>query len=182
MEVVEACRERRGHPRLGREAILRAWGQGLDADVRTFFPGLTPSELAREYEAEFGRHLDRVQPIAGAAALLSTLRKAGVCRAVVTNSPARLAHDLLRAAGLAEFVESVTGGDEVPAGKPNPAMLRLALDRLDVAAERAVMIGDTANDIEAAAAAGVFSIGYRFQGDARVQRLVDVLALVTERP
>lgn len=177
MEVVEACRERRGDPRLGREAILRAWGQGLDADCRDFFPGLTPDELARLYEEEFALHLDRVRPIPGAPELLDALRKAGVRRAVVTNSPVALAHGILRSARLADAIEHVVGGDEVPAGKPDPAMLRRALAHLGVPAEAAVMIGDTTNDIEAAHAAGVFSIGYRLGGDARIERLIEALAL-----
>jgi HAD superfamily hydrolase (TIGR01509 family) len=178
MEVVEAVREQRGHPRLGHEAILRAWGQGLDADCRMFFPGLTPAELARLYEDAFARHLDRVRTIAGAAELLGALRAAGVRCAVVTNSPVALAHGILRAAGLAGSIEQVVGGDEVAEGKPNPAMLRVALERLGIAAEQAVMIGDTMNDIEAARAARILSIGYRQQGDARVERLVDAFAVL----
>jgi len=178
MAVVESARARRGRPPLGHEAILRAWGQGLEADCRDFFPDLTPPELGRLYGEEFERHLDRVRPMPYAGEVLASLQAAGVRRAVVTNSPASLAHAILEAVGLAPHIEDLVGGDQVPAGKPHPQMLLEALARLGVSPERALMVGDTHNDIEAAQAAGVFAVGYRRDGDRKIDDLRALLDLL----
>jgi phosphoglycolate phosphatase len=46
--------------------------------------------------------------------------------------------------------------------KPHPAMLREALRETGVAAENAVMVGDTSFDMEMAQAAGITGIGVRW--------------------
>jgi phosphoglycolate phosphatase len=49
----------------------------------------------------------------------------------------------------------VIGGDTLPRKKPDPLPLRHACERFDVEAAQALMVGDSANDVAAARAAGV---------------------------
>ena len=56
----------------------------------------------------------------GAVTLLDELGAAGIARALVTSAPARLAHAMLSARGVADRFEAVVCGDEVAAGKPPP--------------------------------------------------------------
>ncbi len=57
-----------------------------------------------------------------------------------------------------QYFGSVIGGDSTPGRKPDPAPLRACLAGLGVAAEHAVMVGDSAADVGAARAAGVYVI------------------------
>ncbi len=57
--------------------------------------------------------------------------------------------------GLLEAFACIVGGEDVSQHKPHPEGLRLALARLEVAAERALYVGDSAVDAEAARCAGV---------------------------
>ena len=176
--VLDGCRARRGMPPLGPEPVRASWGQGIAADVRTFFPGETVAHLAREYDAGFLEHLGRVRPIDGASATVGSIAAAGLPVAVVTNSPVALTRRVLDRLGLRQLVGTIAGGDEVPRGKPDPALVLLALERLRLAPDEAVFVGDTELDVAAGRAARIPVIGYRIQGDERVDRLPDLLPLL----
>lgn len=77
--------------------------------------------------------------------------------AVVTNKPEGHSHAILATLDLARWFPVVIGGDTLPTRKPDPAPLQVAMARLGVA--RAVMVGDGAQDVAAARAAGVPVIG-----------------------
>lgn len=91
----------------------------------------------------------------GADALLSWAESEGIACAVVTSSPARLAHPLLARLGVLSRVEATICGDEVARGKPSGDPYVEALRRLDVAAGEALAIEDTATGVLAARAAGI---------------------------
>jgi putative hydrolase of the HAD superfamily len=62
---------------------------------------------------------------------------------------------MLDRAGLRTRFEVLATGDEVPAHKPDPAVYRLALDRLGLPTDQALAFEDTAHGVAAARAAGL---------------------------
>ena len=98
------------------------------------------------------------------AELLADLRRNGVKLAICTNKPAGITEDVLAKLGLRTSFAAVIGATEALPGKPHPAMLQAALSALDVAPERAIMVGDSSADVGIARAAGlpviVVSYGY----------------------
>ena len=76
--------------------------------------------------------------------------------AIVTGRPAADARTFLERFGLADLFETVVTREDAPL-KPDPAPIRLALERLG--AQTAWMIGDTPDDMRAAQGAGVLPIG-----------------------
>lgn len=96
--------------------------------------------LVRPYEdAEVLRHLPR--PIA-----------------VVTSSSGYVARRVLEAAGLADSVDLVVGGDEVPRGKPAPDPLYVVGRHFSVDVRDVVVVGDSDYDMEMAERAGAVGI------------------------
>jgi phosphoglycolate phosphatase len=93
---------------------------------------------------------------------LIRLKSKGVALAVCTNKPTAATHEILKTLELDEYFAVVVGGDDTPALKPNPAHVDTVLDRLGVAREDAVMVGDSINDVLAAKGAGVASIVVSF--------------------
>jgi phosphoglycolate phosphatase len=75
--------------------------------------------------------------------------------ACLTNKPTAFAKDLLARKGLSGFFGHVYGGDAFPRKKPDPMPLHHACAQLGVAPADALMVGDSANDLEAARAAGM---------------------------
>jgi phosphoglycolate phosphatase len=94
----------------------------------------------------------------GMADLIEALARAGWSLAIATGKSDRgLAH-CLAGHGLTDRFISLQTADRHPS-KPHPAMLEAALLEAGVAAEQAVMIGDTAYDMAMAAEIGVRAVG-----------------------
>ncbi len=174
--VVAAAGERfRGRP-VTREEFQPTFGQGTEADVRVFGLGCTPAELDSFYIEHFPRYARHVWVNPEARGLLETLGARGLRRAVVTNTVSPLAATLLEAAHLADCFESVACADLVARSKPAPDLVLYALEKLGVAAGESLMVGDSRYDKGAASAAGVRFVGLGLDGDARIERLSELLA------
>jgi HAD superfamily hydrolase (TIGR01509 family) len=85
---------------------------------------------------------------------LRRLRRLGLALAVVANFDLTL-HKRLGELGLVSEFSAIVTPVEAGAGKPDPWIFELALDRLGVSAGRALHIGDSASDEEGARAAGM---------------------------
>jgi phosphoglycolate phosphatase len=130
------------------ERGLAASGPPVDAE--------TFERLRAEYVAHYGAHIaDASRPFPRLREILAELRGAGRALGVCTNKPLALTEKLLAALDLRRVFGAVVGGDSLPERKPDPAPLRLVLRRLGVEPAKAVMIGDSNNDLLTARAAGI---------------------------
>jgi putative hydrolase of the HAD superfamily len=116
----------------------------LDAD-------LDPEEFARDLAISI-----RFAVIEGVVERLERLRSYGLLLAVVSNWDISLS-ETLSSLGLAPLLDLVVSSAEAGAAKPDPRIFRYALERLSVAPERALHVGD-----EKADAAGALAAGMRF--------------------
>jgi phosphoglycolate phosphatase len=76
-------------------------------------------------------------------------------KAVVTNKRLNFSVAVLRGLGVESAFDVIVGGDCGLEKKPDPGLLRHVLDEVNVAADKALMIGDGEPDIRAGKAAGV---------------------------
>lgn len=89
---------------------------------------------------------------------LTVLRAAGLKLAVVSNWDVSLA-EVLERVGLVPLLDCVVTSAEAGAAKPDPAVFRLALERLDLLPEQAIHLGDSPDlDLVGAEAAGVEAV------------------------
>jgi len=98
----------------------------------------------------------------GVADGLATLASQGIALAVATSKFHRSADALLTAAGLRDRFDLVIGADQVTRPKPDPEMGETILRVVGVAAQHAVMVGDTTHDLLMAKAAGMRSIALTY--------------------
>jgi putative hydrolase of the HAD superfamily len=104
------------------------------------------------------------RPVDGARDLLSAL-KPRVRIGIVSNNLREEQEQKIEHCGLAPFVDALVVSEEARVSKPDPAIFRIALERLDAASSEAVMIGDSwAADIEGARAAGIRGIWFNRSG------------------
>ena len=158
-----------GHASLTLAEVRSMIGNGVKKLVERAFAArgvtLAGNDLDHMTETMMGiyaRHLTgETVLMPGAAQLLSALAKAGVRIAVVTNKPEGFSRTILQELGLGENVHAVVGGDTGPTRKPAPDMLLHALDIFRLPASRALMVGDSPADIDAAKAAGIASLAVR---------------------
>ncbi len=119
------------------------------------------SELFRE------RWLRSVKPILGTRALVLRLRREGYQLAIASAAHDQDLRPLLEIADIADLIDPREKPDKPDESKPHPDAIEVALRRIDVDRSRAVMIGDTPYDIEAARAANVDTIGFSTGGYTR---------------
>jgi putative hydrolase of the HAD superfamily len=90
--------------------------------------------------------------------VLARLREGGARLAVVSNWDVSL-HDVLERTGLRPLVDAVVISAELGVAKPDPAIFRAALQRLGVAADGALHVGDSLeHDVAGARAAGLDAV------------------------
>ena len=93
--------------------------------------------------------------IRGARELAARLRDAGVPIAVASSSHREWVEAALIGAGLREFFDQTTAGDEVSEGKPSPEIYLTAARKLDVDPAACIAIEDAPAGVESARAAGM---------------------------
>ena len=112
--------------------------------LREEFLGIYADNLCRE---------TRLFP--GMAELLDELERRAVRWGVVTNKAERFTHPLLELLGVRSRAACIVGGDTTGRIKPDPAPLLAASERIGVAPEHCVYLGDDRRDVEAGRAAGM---------------------------
>jgi putative hydrolase of the HAD superfamily len=96
--------------------------------------------------------------IEGAVATVRALREAGYRLGVVSNAEGRVARDLDHA-GYASLFETVVDSFLVGVEKPDPAIFGIALERMGLAPETTLYLGDVpAVDVAGARAAGLTAV------------------------
>ena len=88
-------------------------------------------------------------------ATIEALGRLGLALAVCTNKPQQPTETILKTLGLRKHFSAVVGGDAVTRRKPHPDHLLQALQDISTAAEAAVMVGDSKNDLLAARGCGM---------------------------
>ncbi len=170
-----------------RDMVGNGWA-GLLERAMTLTGGM-PEEAASAIEDRFRRfYLPRSTRLSslypGVAGTIDALRRDGTAIGVCTNKRQAGADHVVAAFGLEEAIGAVVGGD-TGVMKPDPAHLAIVLDRLDVAATDAVMVGDSHADVAAAHGAGmpcvVVSYGYAgvppasLGADRMIDRMADLV-------
>ncbi|CNL89797.1 6-phosphogluconate phosphatase [Yersinia proxima] len=111
-------------------------------------------KLEKLYRAEVARLFDaELQPIAGAKELLEQITLP-VC--VVSNGPVSKMQHSLGLTGLLPFFEDrLYSGYDIQRWKPDPALIYHAAEEMQVAAERCILVEDSAAGTHAGIAAGI---------------------------
>jgi len=145
------------------ETIARSIGTPLDIVVPRAFPGLDPeiiTEYIRVYRAKADEVMaDLTSMLPGAADTVRYLQEQDIQLAIVSQKLRHLVFAVLEREDLTGCFEAVLGGQDVPAFKPDPRGLQMALERLGVDADDAIYVGDTVIDAEAAANANMRFVG-----------------------
>ena len=128
-----------------------------------FYEIMDMLSLPHEMKEPFVRHSaefkHRVLVNDGMPSVLQGLHAAGMKLTVATGKDGYRARDLLDLLNLSQYIDIVTGSDEVKQGKPAPDMLLMQMEMLGVSPSEAVMVGDSPADIQAGKAAGVATVG-----------------------
>ena len=101
-------------------------------------------------------------PYRNVSKTLHTLKEKGYRLTIVTNKPFAFVAPILKGLGLDDLFELILGGDSLAVKKPDPAPLLHICKKLSVGVDDCVMVGDSKNDILAANACGMQSVGVTY--------------------
>ena len=107
----------------------------------------------------FAARLPQVQVLPGARELLKRLSQLGIPWAIATSGATEEAAPLLRLLKLPAHSLVVTG-DEVKEAKPEPDIFMLAAERLRIAINDSIIVGDSVWDLLAARRAKTLGVGF----------------------
>ena len=139
-------------------AVHQAIGMGAEQLMERL---IGPDAARRVGEAAHDEHrrryretFDRMRRFDGAAELLRAVARR-VTVVLATSANAEEVSALRRALDADDAITAVTGGDDVKAAKPDPDVVAVALEKAGVPPDRAVFVGDTVWDVEAAGKVGL---------------------------
>jgi phosphoglycolate phosphatase len=123
-------------------------GKALDEDTLS----AVTREFVRYYEADPVSH---TIAFAGVADVVARFDRLGLKQGVCTNKFERPSRMILEHLKLMPPIADLAGADTFPVRKPDPRHILMLLARMGSVPGRAVMIGDSIHDVEAAHAAGL---------------------------
>ena len=138
-------------------------GNGSRKLMERILPGKSPEQideaLAR-YKAIYEKHLTaKTTPYAGISETLSALKARGVRMAVCTNKHISAAEALIRKYFPADTFDAFEGDRPGVPRKPDPAHVRIVLEKMGIRPEETVYLGDSGVDMQTAVNAGALPVG-----------------------
>ena len=121
----------------------------------------TDEEVQRIYDAKSAlfNSLPEARPMPGAMVLLQKIRKQGLMRVIVTGSATHALLDRVNAAFPDIFSkELMVTAFDVKHGKPNPEPYLMGLKKANINADEAIVVENAPLGVQAARAAGIFTI------------------------
>jgi phosphoglycolate phosphatase len=148
-----------GLPPASAERIHATIGRSLPHTLQAL-TGIVDPAIATAFTRGFVAHADQVMHgltllYPWVAETVLALRAAGQRLGIVSSKYRYRIERILAESGLASQFEVIIGGEDVPQPKPDPAGLRLALQRLYLPAPEVLYVGDHPVDAEAASRAGL---------------------------
>lgn len=127
----------------------------------------TVESLMPVWREFYGAHcVEETHLLPGAAAFLDAAAAADIPCALVTNKPEGPARRIVEGLGILHRLPVIVGGDTMPHRKPHPGMVEECLRRLGGVPPRdAWLVGDSAQDVGAAVAAGCRAVLVPGYGD-----------------
>lgn len=170
---------------------LKFIGPSLKQTFNDIAPGEEEALIAKYRAWNLEHHDELVSQYPDVVSTLEQLKAQGILLAIVSTKRNDTIDRGLSNLGATHLFDVRIGTDNVKNVKPDPEPVLLALERLGVGKDDAIMIGDNSHDIEAGHRAGVRAAGvaWAIKGEAYLQQyqpeyilhhMTDLLDIVKE--
>lgn len=169
------------------EQVRPLIGMGGDHIIPKFALGLSDQEGKGKKIADKRKELiinkfgTNLTPTNGARQLILKMLSVGLRLIIASSATSQELSVLLKAAQVDDLLsqDEATTSSDAEASKPDPGIVKAALNKLNMQPSKVVMLGDTPYDVESANKAGVGVIAFRCGGFDDSQ-LKDALAIYND--
>lgn len=154
---------------LSAEAIQEQLGRRAVDIIQDFIPEDRPELRADVLEAKWRAFRDAytdIEVFPKTKELFAYLHDKGIELALATSAKRQDAEFYVELLSVGQYLKAVVAAEDTEYSKPHPEIFLKAAALLGVAPEEAVVVGDSAHDIEAAVRAGMTPIGVLTGGNA----------------
>lgn len=138
-----------------RTGPLATPGTGGPADQKLL------EKAVRLFRDHYAQHLlDRTRLYPGVRETLEYFRLKK--KAIISNKPYDFTMAIVKGLSIDSYFDVILGGDSTENRKPHPEPVEKVLTKLEIAKERAAIVGDSPMDIEMGRRAGLFSIAVTY--------------------
>lgn len=164
--------------------IHRTIGMGGDKLVgEVAGPGIEErlgDTLRAQWREEYLAIKGEVRPLPGASELIKKLAGQGYVVALASSGDPEFAAEALDDLEIRDDVSLLKTSEDVDGSKPEPDLVNVTLEAVGV--QRALLVGDTPYDVEAAGRAGLLCIGLRSGGYSEAELVEAGATLVVDAP
>jgi HAD superfamily hydrolase (TIGR01509 family) len=125
--------------------------------------------LAADHDAVYSTWWPALRPLPGARELVRRCRQSGLVTVLASSAGSRELDVIRQLLDVDDHLIASTSSEDADESKPAPDLITVALDKADLKATSAVMVGDSVWDVRAAAAAGVRCIGLECGGTSAAE-------------
>lgn len=172
-----------------REAILPFLGPPLEETFNLVDPTRTAQFVSEYREWNKENHDALAKEFEGVSKALRQLKEEGYKMAIVSTKKNDMVYKGIQLLEAGNIFDTVIGFDDVAKVKPDPEPILLALERLHVDREEALMVGDNYHDIVGGQNAGVKTAGVawtikgedflaKYKPDYMLQHISDIHAIL----
>lgn len=172
----------------GRKEILPFLGPTLDETFGLIDPKKADQLVGEYREWNIAHHDELAKEFDGVSETLRLLKAEGFKIAIVSTKKNHMVRKGIELLDAGDVFDEIIGLDDVLKPKPDPEPILLALKRLDVDRDEALMIGDNYHDIVGGQNAGVRTVGVawsakgedflqKYNPDYMLQHISDIIPI-----
>ena len=149
-----------------RQEIINTIGLPL-GDALELLTGIHEPERIVQLRQVYGQfnadnHDTMIKPIEGVAELLPELRRRNIKLAVVSSKKLYMLQRGMNCLGMTQYIDATVSVLDTEHGKPAPDPMLLACERLGLAPDECLCVGDSPFDIQSGNAAGCYTVAVEY--------------------
>lgn len=144
-----------------RSRVTKHFGKSHTDMVHALAPGIKDElamEIASTEKELFSDSKRELRLFPAVIEVLSEARRRGIKCAIASSNARADTKEMVESFGIDQFISAITGADEVDEGKPHPALIILAVERLAIDFDEGLVVGDTIHDVLAGTRAGMRTV------------------------
>ncbi len=167
---------------LSKEEFAKYFGAPIESDMKRYFIGKTIKEVITQHNKNFKRRKNLVKLFPDSTKTLQNLKNKKIKLGLLSNSTKFIVTTILNHFKIKKYFKVIITLEDVKRRKPAPDMILKACRMLKVTPKNTILVGDTKNDMIAGRRAKCVTVGYKINGDNRIDKLHSITRFLNQNP